>query len=221
VQVKGPIEFESSLKDGTRLHFRRIAPADKGRLVEGFERLSPQSRYMRFFRHIDHLSDAQLDYLTDVDFEDHFAVVATLPDEVGEPICGVGRWVRTTDDPKVAEGAVVVADYLHNQGIGRTLLWLMAGSAIERGVTAFRAWTLGDNHPMLQVLHDMGARAGRWESGVLELLVPLPEDPDEMEKTPAPLVLKATAAGVVHGEADPARPAATRLVPPPTFVPKN
>jgi hypothetical protein len=218
MEVTGSIEFESALRDGTRLHFRRIHPSDKQRLVAGLEQLSPESRYLRFFRHVDHLSDAQLDYLTNVDFIDHFAWVATLPDEDGEPLCGVGRWIRDPTERDIAEGAVVVADYLHNQGIGRTLLWLMARSAIDHGVKAFRAWTLGENHPMLQVLHDMGAKSGRWEGGVLELIVPLPDDPDALEETPAPLVLKATAAGVLHGEAHPERPAATRLIPPPRIL---
>jgi hypothetical protein len=66
---------------------------------------------------------------------------------------------------------------------------------------------------MLDLLLQMGARPGRWDGGVLEVIVPLPGDLDDLDKTAAPLVLKATAAGVLHAEADPHRPAATRLRP--------
>lgn len=205
------MEVESSLPDGRRLIFRPIRPDDKEMLRIGFERLSPSSRYMRFFRHVDHLSERDLAYLTEVDFENHFAWVGILPDEPGSPGVGVGRWVRFPNEPNVAEGAVTVVDDYHGQGIGRTLLWLMAKSAIEHGVHAFRAWTLGENQPMLQLLRSFGARPGRWEGGVMEVLVPLPDSVDRLRETPAPLVLRATAAGQFQGEAHPDRPAASVL----------
>ncbi len=213
IQARGD-QFEAHLDDGTRVLFRPIRPTDKERLRAGFERLSPESRYLRFFRQIDHLSDEQLRYLTEVDFENHFAWIGVLPDDPGEPGVGVGRWIRMPGEPEVAEGAVTVVDDYHNRGLGKTLLWLMARSAIQHGVRSFRAWTLGENHPMLELLKAMGARPGRWEGGVLELVVPLPDKAEDLDQTPAPLVLKAAAAGHIEGEADPKRPAATRLAAP-------
>jgi GNAT superfamily N-acetyltransferase len=210
--------FETRLDDGTLILFRRIRPDDKERLQVGMRYLSPESRFLRFFHHIDDLSSAQLRYLTEIDFEDHFAWIATMPERPGEPGVGVGRWIRAADDPAIAEGAVTVVDDFQNRGIGKTLLWLLARAAIQHGVHAFRAWTLGDNKTMLQMLEGFGARRGRWESGVLEVLVPLPDDVEDLGATPAPLVLKAAAAGDLHGEAtDPQRPASTRFVPPPSI----
>jgi GNAT superfamily N-acetyltransferase len=206
--------FDADLDDGTRIHFRPIRPDDKTRLAAGLKHLSDESRYLRFFQHLDHFSDAQLRYLTEVDFTDHFAWMATMPDRPGDPGAGVGRWIRVPDDPTIAEGAVTVVDELHHRGIGSTLLWLMARSAIQHGVRAFRAWTLGENRAVLDLLHQLGARRGRWDGGVLEVIVPLPADVRDLEATAAPLVLKATAAGVIQAEADPQRPAGTRLRPP-------
>lgn len=206
--------FDAHLDDGTRIHFRPIRPDDKEKLAAGVHKLSDESRYMRFFRHIDHLSDDQLRYLTEVDFEDHFAWIATLPEQPGEPGAGVGRWIRTPDKPSMAEAAVTVIDELHRRGIGTTLLWLMARSAIQHGVRSFRAWTLGENRPMLDLLHQMGAQSGRWDSGVLELIVPLPADVEDLDASPAPIFLKAAASGAIEAEADPVRPAATRFRPP-------
>jgi adenylate cyclase len=205
--------LEATLDDGTRVLFRPISPADKGLLRAGMARLSPESRYRRFFRHIDHLSEKQLRYLTEVDFEDHFAWIATLPDEPGDRGVGVGRWVRMKDEPDVAEGAIVVVDEFHGKGIGKTLLWLLAKSAIEHGVHAFRAWTLGENEPMLAMLKELGARPGRWESGVMEVTVPLPNDIESLERTPAPLVLKAAAEGAISAHANPRELGGTRLSP--------
>lgn len=194
------MQLESQLRDGRRVLFRPIEPGDKQLLVAGFERLSPESRYRRFFRSIDHLSAAQLRYLTEVDGVDHAAWVALLPDAAPEEQpAGVARWVRLPDEPEAAEAAVTVVDPLHGMGIGTTLLHILGREAVERGVKCFKAWVLGDNHTIQNLLKDMGARPGRWEAGTLEMTVPLPDDPDELEATPAPLILKAVAEGRLAG----------------------
>lgn len=66
--------------------------------------------------------------------------------------------------------------------------------AIAR-VKCFKSWVLGENRTIQQLLMDMGARPGRWEAGTLEMTVPIPEDPDALEATPAPLILKTVAEG--------------------------
>ena len=43
---------------------RPIEPDDRAALAEGFERLSAESRYRRFFAPVPHLSEHDLDYLT-------------------------------------------------------------------------------------------------------------------------------------------------------------
>lgn len=189
--------LEAELDDGTRILFRPIRASDKELLQKGMRHLSPESRYRRFFRHIDHLSEQQLRYLTEVDGRDHVAWVAILPDDPDHYGVGVARWIRLPHERDVAEAAVTVIDSFHHRGIGRALLWILAKTAIERGVKAFRAWTLGDNAPMLELLHDLGAKAGRWDGGVLEMTVPLPLDPEALADSPAPLVLRAVAEGRV------------------------
>lgn len=204
-------EFIGKTNDGHRVLFRPIKPDDKEHLEDGFARLSPRSRYMRFFRAIDHLSEEQLRYLTEIDYQDHFAWIAFAVDEPGAPGVGVARWIRLQDEPEAAEGAVTVVDDWHHKGIGTTLLWLTARSAIERGVTHFRVWTLGSNTEALELVKELGAIPKRWESGTLELDIPLPADPADLEKTPAPLVLRAVARGSLSAEAQGIR-VGTRLL---------
>ncbi len=193
--------FESHLPDGRRILFRPIEPDDKELLVDGFRRLSPESRYRRFFRSIDHLSDAQLRYLTEVDQIDHVAWVAVLPDEPKERGAGVARWVRLAHEPEAAEGAVTVVDSLQGLGIGKTLLHLLAHVAIERGIRSFKAWVLGENQQVQTMLKGLGAVPGGWEGGALQMTIPLPRDPAELEATPAPLILKAVASGRLEATA--------------------
>lgn len=192
----GP-EFTGALEDGTPVLFRPIRPDDKELLRRGFEMLSPRSRYRRFFSSIDHLSEKQLKYLTEVDFLDHHAWVAVVPGEIG---LGVSRWIRLSDEPDVAEGAVTVIDPYQNRGIGKALLWIAGRAAIENGIRAFRVNVLGDNDPVIEWLRDTGAVLGKWDGGVLEVDIPLPANVDELEKTPAPEVLRAAARGHLHTE---------------------
>lgn len=187
-------DFEGLLDDGARVRFRPIRPDDKQRLVRGLAQLSPASRYLRFFRDVDHFTADQLRYLTEVDFVDHCAWIADLPDAPGQPGVGVARWIRSRDAPAEAEAAVIVADDLQGRGIGTALLWVLARSALERGVEAFRVAVMGENHPMLHLLTQAGARRGPWESGVVELVVPLTGE--LLGEPPTRLVLKAVAAGL-------------------------
>jgi len=209
------MRFESNLPDGRRILFRPISPDDKDLLAAGFRRLSPASRYRRFFRSIDHLSPAQLKYLTEVDGVDHVAWVAVLPDAPpDEQGAGVARWVRLTEEPDAAEAAVTVVDSLHGMGIGTTLLRLLAREAVTRGVHCFKAWVLGENQAIQAVLKDLGARPGKWEAGTLEMTVPLPAYPDAIDATPAPLILKAVAEGRLAGRVRSQDPAGVHLEPP-------
>lgn len=190
-----PEDYTAALEDGTGVLFRGVRPDDKDRLASGLARLSPESRYLRFFRHVDHLTDVELRYLTEVDFRDHFAWVATLPGLPGEPGAGVARWIRLRDAPAEADAAVTVVDEYQHRGIGTALLWLLARSAIERGVEAFRVTVLGQNRRILDLLQGFGAEPAHWESGVAEVLVPLTGH-DLVAEPPARLVLKAVAAGL-------------------------
>lgn len=195
-----PEELQAELDDGTRVTFRVLRPEDRDLIKRGLTELSPESRYRRFFHAVDKLTDKQLDYLTKIDYVNHFAWVAHLTDDPSRGL-GVARWVRATDDPEMAEAAVTVIDPFQNRGIGNTLLRLTTASAVERGIRYFRAWALGENHPMMELLKNFGAVPGKWESGVLEMVIPLPDDVAEIEDTPAPFLLRAVAAGRLHGEA--------------------
>ena len=192
-----------TLDDGTPILFRPIRSDDKDALKRGFEMMSPASRYRRFFRAIDHLSEKQLRYLTEVDGVDHYAWVAMLGAD--EMPAGVARWIRIVGEPTVAEGAVTVVDPFHNRGIGKALLWLATRSAIERGVKAVRVNVLSENDPAIGLLKDAGGGPGRWEGGVLEVDIPLPSTVEEFDKSPIPHVLRAIAEGHLNAEIEESR----------------
>jgi GNAT superfamily N-acetyltransferase len=164
VMMTTPILFDASyaedvrLNDGTGVHLRLVRPDDKPLLVAGFARLSPESRYRRFFSVKKELSEAELTYLTECDGQRHLAIAATrlLPDGTEEGL-GVARFVRVSDDPGAAEAAVAVIDEYQSRGLGTLLLLRLIAAARERGIERFRAIIMTDNAPVLALLRDSGA----------------------------------------------------------------
>jgi RimJ/RimL family protein N-acetyltransferase len=172
---------------------RPVTPDDRRLLHEGFERLSPESRYRRFFTPVSRLTERQLDYLTDVDHRDHEALVAVVPAS-GDAV-GVARYVRTR--PGVAEPAIVVADDWQGRGLATRLLDLLADRAREEGVECFVAPVLSENRAAIALFEGLGGATVRNDGIEVEITLPLaPED----EGAPASLreVLHAVAAGSVR-----------------------
>jgi GNAT superfamily N-acetyltransferase len=161
--------------DTWQVEIRPIEPDDKDALARGFDRLSERSRYRRFLSPRGPLTDAELQYLTEVDHHDHEALVAVDP-TTGEGV-GVARFVRSAEDPNVAELAVAVVDDWQGHGIGSLLAGELAKRAREEGIRCFTALALAQNDAMLGILQELGqVRSGSPQLGTVELAVDLPDE---------------------------------------------
>jgi GNAT superfamily N-acetyltransferase len=202
VEITSDYSRSHELSDGSRVTVRAIRPDDKQGLADAFARMSPTSRFRRFMSHTANLSDQTLRYLTEVDLQNHFAIVATtdsldLKSEVG---LGVARFIRLGSDPETAEAAVTVVDDAQRKGLGRILMQTLAQAAAERGVRTFRAEVLASNLPMRGLLEEAGAVVRESDGEALVFDVPLGEAPERAYDEPAhPLrnLLRAVAASVV------------------------
>ena len=166
---------EHELADGTHVRVRMIRPEDREGLRTEFRRLSPESRYRRFFAHMSDLSDEMLRYLTEVDGVDHVAIIATVesPDLKTERGVGVARFVRTARERHVAEAAVTVVDDMQRKGVGRLLGLKLVEAALERGVTRFRGEVLTSNVDVLDALGAAGASLTDTGVGTVAFEVPI------------------------------------------------
>src|SRR5581483_5168000 len=148
-----PEQFEADvvLSDGGTVLIRPIRPDDRAALARFHERLSPQSVYLRYFSPHPHLSDAELEYLTTLDYRLRMALVA----ELGDEIIGVARY-EGREGRTNAEVAFLIDDHHHGRGIGTVLLEWLAAAAREAGITEFYATTLWENQKMLGVFREAG-----------------------------------------------------------------
>jgi GNAT superfamily N-acetyltransferase len=145
------LEREVTGDGDLRYRIRPILPEDAERLVAFHRHLSPHSVYLRFFSVHPELSEAEVVRFTTVDYEDRLALVALD----GDRLIGVGRFDRRPGEAE-AEVAFVVADEYQHHGIGSLLLDELARAARQRGIETFRADTLAENRPMLDVFHHAG-----------------------------------------------------------------
>ena len=140
------------LSDGFEVVLRPVVPEDKALLEEAFERLSPESRYRRFFSPMPRLSESLLTYLTVLDYYDHFAWQPWWARAAGPAPAGVSRYVRLPERPGLAEMAVAVIDPYQHRGIGTLLLDVLVLQAIEASISQFEGSVLADNRPMQYLL---------------------------------------------------------------------
>jgi RimJ/RimL family protein N-acetyltransferase len=147
-----------ALADGARILIRPIEPTDAQLLKTNFEHLGAVSRYRRFLTPIDHLSDRQLAYLTQVDHIGHEALVA-IDAATGEGLA-VARYVRDPQDRSQAELAIVVADLWQRRGVGTALVEQLAARARSAGVECFTARMLIGNQGGRQLLERVADEIG-------------------------------------------------------------
>lgn len=166
-------EADVLLRDGQSAHLRPISADDEELLVEFYEQVSAESKYMRFFAPMPRLSARDVERFTHVDHHDRVAFVLT----VANKMIAVGRFDKITDGahgPVEAEVAFLVQDAHQGRGIAQLLLEHLAQAGRERGVDRFVAEVLPENTRMIQIFREAGYQvAGGFEDGVMRLEFPI------------------------------------------------
>ena len=152
------------LRDGSTLRLRAPAHNDAGALVTFFERLSNDSRYLRFHG-VRRVDVTLVEHVLDPNWTDRGALIGTLTDAQGdERVVALAEYARLRD-PASAEVAFTVADDLQGRGAATRLLEQLAARAAEVGIEGFVAEVLPENSAMLAVFRDAGFEESRKLSG--------------------------------------------------------
>jgi RimJ/RimL family protein N-acetyltransferase len=140
------------LRDGRLVDLRPLTRGERDPLLAVFDKMSPESRALRYLSGMVRLPSAILDQLTDVDGDRH---VAWLASAQGQPV-GIARYVR--DDAGVAEVAVEVVDDHQGLGLGSALMDAVTTVAAADGVHRVRAVLSPDNEPSRRLVARIGVR---------------------------------------------------------------
>ena len=149
-------DASETLPGGQRLHLRAIRPSDREALHAGFLTLSKQSVRDRFFSIKLDLTPAELTYYTEVDFDQHLALVAELQRGSEWQPVAVGRLVRKSGQPERAEIAITVIDEMQGKGIGKIMLRHLVECARDLGVRQMDASVLAENKRMIKLIRKSG-----------------------------------------------------------------
>lgn len=147
-----------TLADGRAVLLRPVLPQDAELQQTFVHSLTPLTRRRRFHGPLNELPTATARYMTEVDYRTHFALLAEVQADGNGRQVAEARWVRRSDEPQVADFAIVVADDWQRAGLGTRLMQLLKRSASAAGITRLAGDILLDNLPMRTWLRQSGWR---------------------------------------------------------------
>lgn len=154
------------------IHLRCLTPDDGHHVRDLVERMSPQSRYQRYFRPVRSFEPADIARFVALS-PTHVAVGAF---DAG-PLVGIAQYFRSSQQPDHAEVAVELADSHHGRRVSSRLVRELAVLAGEAGITHFTATVLSDNRPVLALMRSLAWPIAATPDGAYtEIVATLPPD---------------------------------------------
>ena len=149
------VSSDITLRDGRTVHLRATRAADEAELLQTFERMSDEARYMRLM-HV--VREPNLERVRSVlaSFpEDGIGIVATVPAADGIDIVGSAIAMFASDRTS-CEFAITVDAAFGGAGLGTTLMTALIDEARRRGLKEMEGFVLSENKSMLRLARRLG-----------------------------------------------------------------
>jgi len=147
------LEAELTRADNRRLHIRPLRRCEDDASRAFYARLSPRTRYLRFFSPMPFLPDAVLRLLTSVDYRRNVSLVAEDGAGTGE-IVALASFGATDDD--CGEVALVVRDDWQRQRVETALADRVLRAAEDLGFCRLVVHVTSDNLAIRKLLTRVG-----------------------------------------------------------------
>jgi len=148
-------EFDITLRDGRAVHVRAMRPADEAEILQAFDRLSADARYMRFMHAVREPNVERVRKVLASFPESGLGIVATVPAADGIDVVGTAMFVIGSD-PSTCEFAITIAADYGGAGLGRAMLAALVDAAKRRGLKEMEGFVLAANKPMLRLAARVG-----------------------------------------------------------------
>lgn len=146
-------------RNGRQINVRFLTATDGELLVDLVQRLSPNTRYLRFLVAIDEVpveaATKKLPAFLAVDGVNSVALLASIEEDGVETAIGVARFNRLSGGD-AAEVAVVMRDDWQRQGIGQVLMRQLTEVARQLGIKRFCAVVLATNRGAHNLIVGLG-----------------------------------------------------------------
>jgi RimJ/RimL family protein N-acetyltransferase len=155
------------LKDGRDVVIRAVCPDDKDGFTKGFEQLSEEAIYRRFFSPRRQFTEQELKTATEIDFVRVVALVTEIEENGEKKIIGACRYlaIDNNDPPRQAEIAFTVLDAWQGKSLGKLLFKHLAGIGKACGIEKFEAVVLSENKGMMKVFASTGLKVSKRTEG--------------------------------------------------------
>jgi acetate---CoA ligase (ADP-forming) len=167
-----PLPYQESgrliLRDGTSATIRLAQPGDKEAMSKFFALLSSESKRRRFFGFAAPADKLIESFCDPSNPRAKLSLIVTRLSQGELRIIATGNYIAR--DETTAEVAMAVDDAFQGKGIGTLLLDRLTLLAVTNGFRRFRAVTMLENKPMLDVFRDSGFECRtRSDDGYVEI----------------------------------------------------
>ena len=142
-------------KNQYKIRIGPVLPANKGQISRSIKDLSTESIRYRFLGSKKEFSPEELEYLTNVDGWNHYAI-GMEEQQIPNRGIAIARLVRSLIDPIEAEIAITIIDEYHRLGLGTLLMRLIVLAASERDIKRLSFSFLPQNEAIIKLIHKIG-----------------------------------------------------------------
>lgn len=150
--------FKQDLEWRENFHIRMgsVLPSNKEQISKSLRDLSAESIRNRFLGSKKEFSAAELEYLSNLDGTNHYAIGI---EEREKPFRGIAiiRMVRTASETPEAEIAITIIDDYQAIGLGTLLMRMMVLAAAERSVERLSFTFLPQNEGIIKLINKIGS----------------------------------------------------------------
>jgi acetyltransferase len=144
-----------TLAGGRSVLIRPIRIEDQPAEREFLDRLSAETRRMRFMKFVGSITEQLVHFFTHVDYDRRMAFVCEAEVEGRPRLVGEARYAANPDG-RSCEFGVVIADDWHGSGIAGLLMQALIEFARERRFETMEGLVLRDNRDMLKFMRALG-----------------------------------------------------------------
>jgi acetyltransferase len=145
------LERTRRLADGRSVVIRPIRADDEPGERVFFDKLSGESKQLRFMKFVKAVNDTLIHFFTHIDYDRHMAFVC----EHAGRLVGEARYVANPGGAS-CEFGVVIADDWHKSGIAGLLMAALIEAAQARGFETMEGLVLRENRAMLRFVRALG-----------------------------------------------------------------
>ena len=159
-------------RDGRQVVLRPVRPEDEKMEKEAYERLSDESRRLRYFSSSGKATHEMLTRFCNIDYDREMVIIAEF-NENGKRRSVGNAWLFVQADGENAEFVVQVAEDFRGTGLGFKLIDVLIGIGREKALKTIYGIALRDNAPMINLAKRLGFDVRKYEADEVKLVLDL------------------------------------------------